>query len=71
VPAATPTRPTTSTATCYPGADSALSTCPGGTAGTRSHAINASADIAGGSGNRTGGHGFLLHDGTYTTIDIP
>jgi hypothetical protein len=24
-----------------------------------------------GYGNRSGTHGFLLHDGTYTTIDIP
>jgi uncharacterized membrane protein len=43
---------------------------PGGTAGTRPHAISASGDIVGGYGNRTGTHGFLLHDGTYTTIDI-
>jgi uncharacterized membrane protein len=44
---------------------------PGATSGTRPHAINATGDIIGGYGNRSGSHGFLLHDGTYTTIDIP
>jgi hypothetical protein len=44
---------------------------PGATTGTRLHAINAAGDIVGGYGNRTGIHGFLLHDGTYTAIDIP
>jgi hypothetical protein len=44
---------------------------PGGTQGTRPHAINAAGDIVGGYGNRSGIHGFLLRGGTYTIIDIP
>ena len=44
---------------------------PSATSGTRPHAINSSGDIIGGFGNRSGSHGFLLHDGIFTTIDIP
>ena len=43
---------------------------PNGTAVTRPHAINAAGDVVGGYSNRSGIHGFLLHDGTYTTIDV-
>src|SRR6516162_3181733 len=42
-----------------------------GIPGTRPFGINTSGQIVGVYGNASGGHGFLLSGGTYTTIDEP
>jgi uncharacterized membrane protein len=45
---------------------------PHGARGTHPHDINSSGDVVGtyvDAGNM--GHGFLLHGGKYTTIDVP
>jgi uncharacterized membrane protein len=42
---------------------------PNGAKGTVPHDINSSGDIVGSYINGSGIHGFLLHNGTYTTIN--
>jgi hypothetical protein len=42
-----------------------------GTIATYAFAINSRGDIAGTYVTRTGTHGFLLHNGTYTAFDVP
>jgi hypothetical protein len=45
---------------------------PGATGGTHPHNINATGDIVGAySVDQHHGHSFLLHDGIYTTLDVP
>jgi uncharacterized membrane protein len=43
---------------------------PGATS-TFATGINPRGDIVGGYGDASGGHGFLLSNGTFTTIDVP